>query len=81
MLLAESLRETGMPHNSVALVLTFAEAGALFETANLGMTRKAELGMPTNKKTLEALKKIANGMGFSPRVRGHIVHLLPPFGH
>ena len=57
MLLAEALREMGMPNNSVALVLTFAEAGALFETANLSMTRKTELGMPPNKKAIEALKK------------------------
>jgi hypothetical protein len=67
-----------MPDNAVVLVFTFAEAGALFETANLGMAKKAELGMSTNKKALEALKKIARGMGFNPKVQGHIVQLLPP---
>lgn len=67
-----------MPDNAVALVLTFAEAGALFETANLGLARKAELGMSTNEKAVEALQKIARGMGFSPVVEGHIVQLLPP---
>jgi hypothetical protein len=70
--------ERPMPNNAVALVLTIAEAGALFETANLGMARKAELGMSTNKKALEALKKIAPGMGFNPKVQSHIVQLLPP---
>ena len=64
--------------NSVTLVLTFAEAGALFETANLGMARKAELDMPINEHVSEALQKIARGMGFSPTADGPIVHLLPP---
>ena len=67
-----------MSDNSVALVLTFAEAGALFETANLGMARKAELGMSINEKALEALQKIARAMGFNPVVDGPIVQLLPP---
>jgi len=67
-----------MSDNAVALVLTFAEAGALFETANLGLARKAELGMSTNENAIEALQKIARGMGFSPKVEDHIVQLLPP---
>ena len=66
-----------MPDNSVALVLTFAEATALFETANLGMTRKIELGMQPNENALEALQKIAHAMGFTPSVDGPIVRLLP----
>ena len=64
--------------NTVTLILTFAEAGALFETANLGMARKAELDMPINEHVSEALQKIARGMGFSPTVDGPVVQLLPP---
>ena len=64
--------------NTVTLVLTFAEAGALFETANLGMARKAELNMRINENASEALHKIARGMGFSPTADGPIVQLLPP---
>ena len=66
------------PTNTVVLTLTFAEAGALFETANLGMARKAELDLPINENVSEALQKIARGMGFSPTADGPIVQLLPP---
>jgi hypothetical protein len=67
-----------MRDHAVALVLTYAEAGALFEAANLGMNRKAELEMATNLNAIEALKKIAMGMGFEPIVAGHLVHLRAP---
>jgi hypothetical protein len=67
-----------MRDNAVALVLTFSEAGALFETANLGMKRRDELGMGTSKKAMDALAKIAVGMGYTPKVDGVIMNLGPP---
>ena len=67
-----------MPDNAVALVLTFSEAGALFEAANLGLARKAELGMSLNEKAVNALQKIATGMGYKSKVDGASVLLLPP---
>ncbi len=41
--------------NEVALDLTFAEAAALFEIANLGLARKTELTLPVNGQVLSAL--------------------------
>ena len=67
-----------MRDNAVALVLTFSEAGALFETANLGMKRRDELGMGVSNKAMEALAKIAIGMGYTPKVDGAIMNLGPP---
>lgn len=70
-----------MPDNhAVALVLTFAEAGALFEAANVGLNRRAELGQRGNAKATEALLKIARGMGRQAKVDGAVVMLLPPDG-
>lgn len=67
-----------MPNHAVALVRTFAEAGALFETANVGLHRRAELGKPAGPKAVEAMKKIARGMGFDTKMDGPILLLLPP---
>ena len=69
-----------MPHNAVALVLTFGEAGALFEAANVGLNRRAELGQHSNAKAIEAMLKLARGMGRRAEVDGPIVMLLPPEG-
>ena len=69
-----------MPDSAVALVLTFSEAGALFEAANVGLNRRAELGQRGNPKAVEALLKIARGMGRQAEVDGPIVMLLPPSG-
>jgi hypothetical protein len=69
-----------MPDNAVALVLTFSEAGALFEVANVGLNRRAELGQGGNAKAIEALLKIARGMGRQAKVDRPIVLLLPPAG-
>ena len=70
-----------MPDNhAVALVLTFAEAGALFEAANVGLNRRHELGQRGNAKATEALLKIARGMGRQAKVDGAVVMLLPPDG-
>ena len=69
-----------MRDNAVALVLTYAEAGALFETANLGMKRREELGITINTKALGALAKIAMGMGYAPTVDSVIVQLGAPMG-
>jgi hypothetical protein len=66
-----------MPDHAVALVLTFAEAGALFEAANLGLNRRAELDMSGNEKAVDALQKIARGMGLRSKVQGPTVLLLP----
>lgn len=66
-----------MPDNTVALVLTFAEAGALFEAANMGLRRRAELGQGGNETAVEALRKIARGMGRRFKVDGPMVLLLP----
>ena len=49
----------------VQLVLTFAEANALLQTANIGGAHSIELGMPPNLKAQDALKKLVVGMGFS----------------
>ena len=70
-----------MPDNAVALVLTFSEAGALFEAANVGLNRRAELGQRGNEKAIEALLKIANGMGGRAKVDGAVVTLLGPSAH
>ena len=67
-----------MSDHAVALVLTFAEAGALFEAANVGLNRRAELGQTGNPKTIEALLKIARGTGRRAKVDGPTVLLLPP---
>jgi len=67
-----------MPDHAVALVLTFAEAGALFEAANMGLYRRAELGRPAPDKAAGAMQKIARGMGFETRMEGPMVLLLPP---
>ena len=67
-----------MQDHAVALVLTFGEAGALFETANVGLQRRAETGSPAGPKAIEAMKKIARGMGFETRMDGHIVLLIQP---
>lgn len=69
-----------MPYNAVALVLTFAEAGALFEAANVGLNRRNELGQRGNEKAIEALLKLARGMGRRAEVDGPVVMLLPPEG-
>ena len=69
-----------MPHNAVALVLTFSEAGALFEAANVGLNRRAELGKRSNAKAIEAMLKLARGMGRRAEVDGAVVMLLPPAG-
>ena len=66
-----------MSDHAVALVLTFAEAGALFEAANLGLNRRAELDMSGNEKAVDALQKIARGMGLRSKVQGPTVLLLP----
>ena len=67
-----------MRDHAVALVLTFSEAGALLESANVGLNRRAELGLSGNEKAVEALQKIARGMGLRSKVDGPIVLLLPP---
>jgi hypothetical protein len=69
-----------MEYNAVALVLTFAEAGALFEAANVGLNRRAELGQRGNEKAIEALLKLARGMGRRAKVDGPVVMLSPPAG-
>jgi hypothetical protein len=66
-----------MPDHAVALILTFAEAGALFETANVGLRTRAEVGKGAGPKAVEAMKKIARGMGFETKMEGPIVLLLP----
>jgi hypothetical protein len=70
--------ERTMPDHAVALVLTFAEAGALFEAANVGLHRRVELGQGSNDKAIEAMHKIARGMGFRSKLEGSMVLLLPP---
>jgi hypothetical protein len=67
-----------MPGNAVALGLTFSEAGALFEAANVGLSRRAELDQASNVKAIQALQKIARGMGRQSKVDGAMVLLLPP---
>jgi hypothetical protein len=67
-----------MSDHSIALVLTFSEAVALFEAANVGLNRRAELGQARNAKANEALLKIARGMGRRAKVNGAVVMLLPP---
>jgi hypothetical protein len=67
-----------MPDHAVALVLTFSEAGALFEAANVGLNRRAELGQAGNAKAIAAMLKIARGMGRQAKVDGAVVLLLPP---
>jgi hypothetical protein len=42
-----------MSDHAVALILTFSEAGALFEAANVGLNRRAELGQASNAKAIE----------------------------
>ena len=69
-----------MPNSPVDLVLTFSEAAALFEVANVGLNRRAELGQRSNAKAIEALLKIAHGMGRQAKADGPIVMLLPPAG-
>ncbi len=64
--------------NACALVLTFAEAGALFEAANVGLAHRAELGQGKNEKAIEAMLKIARGMGRRAKVDGATVLLLRP---
>jgi hypothetical protein len=66
-----------MPDHAVALILTFAEAGALFETANVGLHTRAGVGKPASPKAVEAMKKIARGMGFETAMDGPLVLLLP----
>jgi len=70
-----------MSDHAVALVLTFSEAGALFEAANVGLTRRTELGQASNAKAVEALLKIARGTGRRARVDGAVVMLLPRPGN
>ena len=67
-------------HHACALVLTFAEAGALFEAANVGLNRREELGQQRNAKAIEAMLKLARGMGRRAKVDGAVVMLLPPAG-
>ena len=70
-----------MRDNAVALVLTYAEAGALLEAANLGTNRRAEVGMRDNDRAFEAMQKVARGMGYNSKVDGHIVLLTTPLKH
>ena len=49
-------------NNAVALVLTSAEAHALFEAAALGLSKRAESGMTGSRKVVDALQKIERGM-------------------
>jgi hypothetical protein len=49
----------------------------LFEAANVGLNRRAELGLSSNAKAIETLLKIARGMGRRAEVDGPIVLLLP----
>jgi hypothetical protein len=51
-----------MPNFSVALVLTSAEARALFDAAALGLRKRAESGMAGNDKVVDALQKIQQQM-------------------
>lgn len=67
-----------MADNAVALVLTFSEAGALFEAANVGLNRRHELGQSGSAKAIDALHKIARGMGLRSKLDGPVVMLLPP---
>ena len=69
-----------MEYNAVALVLTFREAGALFEAANVGLNRRYELFQKTNDVAIEALLKLARGMGRRAEVDGAVVMLLPEAG-
>lgn len=71
-----------MPQDhACALVLTFAEAGALFEVANVGLNRRTELGQQRNDTAIRALLKVAMGMGRTAKVDGSVVMLLPPAGN
>jgi hypothetical protein len=67
-----------MPDHAVALVLTAAEAEALFVTVNVGLIRRAELGRPAPDRAVEAVKKIARGMGCGTRMDGPMVLLVSP---
>lgn len=67
-----------MQDHAVALVLTFGEAGALFETANIGLQKRAEVGSPAGPRAIEAMKKIARGMGFETKMDGYTVLLVRP---
>ena len=66
-----------MPDNAVAIVLTFSEASALFEAANVGLYRRSELGQRSNNNAIEALLKMARGMGRRAEVSGPTVLLMP----
>jgi hypothetical protein len=66
-----------MPDRAVALVLTFAEAGAQFGAASMRMHRKSELEMRLNEKAQDAFIKVAKGMGSNPCVEGSTINLLP----
>ena len=61
---------------TVAVLLSFDEAAALFEAANVGIARKEELGIAVNEKALHALIGVGRAMGFSPKVAGSTVTLL-----
>ena len=52
-----------MPNNSVALVLSSAEARALFEAAALGLSKRAGSGIAGNDKVVDVLQKIERWMG------------------
>ena len=52
-----------MPNNSVALVLTSAEAHALFEAAALGLSKRAGSGIAGDDKVVDVLQKIERQMG------------------
>jgi hypothetical protein len=66
-----------MPDHAVALILTYAEAGALFEIANVGLHTRAEVGKGAGPKAVEAMKKLARGMGFETAMDGPVVLLVP----
>jgi hypothetical protein len=56
-----------MSTNSVALILTSAEAHALFEAAALGLSVRAGSGTAGNDKAVDALQKIERQMGSMPK--------------
>jgi hypothetical protein len=67
-----------MRDNAVALVLTYAQAGALLEAANLGTNKRAEIGMSDNYNAFEAMQKVSRGMAYNSKVDGHVVLLTTP---
>lgn len=58
-----------MPDNPVALVLTSAEAQALFDAAALGLSKRAGSGIAGSDKVVDALQKIEQQMRLTPWVK------------